>query len=90
MGAAGGGGGASLTVMLTEALPSRPPESVTEAVIRWPPTPRVRAKLAPPPMGPSMLEVHARLGLMSPSSGSMAVPMKAIRSLAEKVAPSAG
>src|SRR5439155_868647 len=58
------------------ALPTRPPESLTEAMIRCVPGESVVVvKERPVPMTPSRLETHERLAEMSPAS-SIAVPVK--------------
>ena len=64
------------TVSATVALPTRPPESLTEAMIRCVPGESVLVvKERPVPMTPSRLETHERLAEMSPAS-SIAVPVK--------------
>ena len=64
-----------VTVMLSDPL--RPPESVTEAVIVWEPTDRPLVEnVLPELIGPSMLDVQARLLLRIPSSVSVAAPLK--------------
>src|SRR5438128_3794862 len=65
------------TSMVMEALPVRLPASAARAVIVWWPRLRFeRVKLPPVPSWPSRLEVQTMLAVRSPSSESMAVPVK--------------
>jgi len=71
----------STTVTLSEieSLPEKPPLSVTEAVIKCVPTDSVLVENEPPlPIPPSRLHVHDKPPLRSPSSASVAVPLKSI------------
>ena len=69
--------GAVLTVTVIQEEPKTPPLSVTDAVIVWVPTERVAIEKEPPvPIAPSRSEDHDRLAEISPSSVSMALPVK--------------
>ena len=64
-----------VTVMLS--VPDRPPESVTVVVIVCLPTDRLEMEKEPPePIEPSRSELQVILAARSPSSRSVAVPMK--------------
>lgn len=67
---------AGWTTTVMEALPVRPPESLKEAVMVCVPTLSTALKEPPVPISPSRLEVQARLPVRSPSSASVAVPVK--------------
>jgi len=65
--------------------------SVTVAITVWTPTDRSDLEKEPPvPMGPSRLEVHARLAVRSPSPVSVAVPVNVMGSPWSNVDPFAG
>ena len=76
MATVGGSLGAALTVTVTKAVAVLPPESVTCAVIVWVPLLKVREKLPPVPIEPSMLEVQVTLAVRLPSCASAALPEK--------------
>lgn len=84
------GGGDALTVTETDALPVKPPLSVTDAVIVCVPTLSVREKLPPVPICPSRLDVHTRLAVRFPSCVSLAEPENEIVAPSAKVEPLAG
>ena len=79
---------AILSVMLSD--PGRPPLSNTCAVMICAPPVRLALTDAPVSRMPSMLDVHAISDAMSPSSRSLAMPVKGIRSVSSKLLPSAG
>ena len=65
--------------------------SVTVKLIVWFPAERDVEKLTPVPICPSIFDVHTReLPYRLPSSASVPVPVKTIRSVLAKVAPVAG
>jgi hypothetical protein len=69
----------------------RPPESSTLAWIWCVPTESAELVKAPPaPITPSRFEVQRRALLRSPSSGSLALPLKSIGSSTRNPAPFAG
>jgi hypothetical protein len=78
------------TVTVIEALPVRPPESVTEAVMVCVPSLSTALKEPPVPIWPSRLEVQTRLLVRLPSSVSVAEPEKLMEVPEAKLAPSAG
>ncbi len=81
-----------LMVIVNTSDPVRPPLSVAVAVITCVPCERVlRVKGDPPgPNVPSILDVHTKLALTSPSSGSEAVAAKVRGSPVVKTDRSAG
>ena len=70
----GSGGGGASTLTLTELEAGTPTESETAAVRVCVPAESSAWKLPPLPIAPSALEVHVRLAVRSPSSGSLAEP----------------
>ena len=83
--------GAALTVMVMASLSWSPPASVTLAVMTWVPADSAAVEKEPPlPMAPSRSDVHAMLAVRSPSSASLAEPVKVTLSPVLKPAPSAG
>ena len=72
------GGTTTSTVTVIMADPSKPPESVTDAVTVWVPTLSVVEKLPPLPIAPSRFETQDRPAVRSPFSASSAVPEKAM------------
>ena len=62
-------------MMVIDALPLMPPESVALAVIVCVPGLRVRLKLPPVPICPSMLEVQTKPAERIPLSTSVAEPL---------------
>ncbi len=83
--------GAAFTVMVMASESWRPPASVTLAVMTWVPADSAAvAKEPPEPMAPSRSDVQAMLAVRSPSSGSLALPVKVTLSPALKAAKSAG
>ena len=85
-----GGVFGTVTVMFTEALVLRPPESVTLAVMVWVPALRVTERLAPVPNAPLMLEVQAILLLRLPSCVSDALPESVTRLVVRELEPLTG
>src|SRR4051794_9020047 len=78
------------TVTETDALPTSPPESLTDAVMRCVPgDSALTEKLRPVPMMPSMFDTQARPVEMSPAS-SIAVPLKVVGVPAASCAPDDG
>ena len=75
----------AFTVTVTEAVVVLPAESVTPALMVWVPLLKVRAKLPPPPIWPSRLEVQFRFEVRFPSWESEAVPENVIVAPYEKV-----
>ena len=72
------------------SVPVSPPLSVAVAVTVCVPTDNTTLNVAPAPMVPLRLETQDRLALRSPSSRSVAHPVKGISSPWAKVEPSAG
>ena len=68
-----------------EALPVRPPESATEAVMTCVPSLNTALKEPPVPICPARLDVQTRLLVRSPSSASIAEPEKMMSVPDEKV-----
>ncbi len=81
-----------MMVMVIDADPGSPPLSVAVAVITCVPCERVLSVKGDPPGPnvPSILELHTRLALTSPSSGSEAVAAKVMGSPVVKTDRSAG
>ena len=73
-----GTGGVLLTWIEAVKKPWRPPESVAEAVIKWLPIDRWAENEGPEPSAPSRSEDQARPAERSPSSVSVADPVKAM------------
>src|SRR6266571_1754807 len=65
---------AAATVIVTELEFVRPPESATAAVIVCVPDDKLRLKLPPVPICPSMLDDHVRRLVRLPSCASDAEP----------------
>ena len=64
----------AVTVIVMDADPESPPESVADAVIVCDPALSALVKTVPPdPIAPSRFDVQEMLPLMSPSCVSMAV-----------------
>ena len=83
--------GAPFTKMVIASLAGKPPASVTLAVMTWVPAESAAVATDPPvPRAPSRSEDQAIPVVMSPSSGSLAVPVKVTLSPALKAAKSAG
>jgi len=72
-----------ITLIIITYSPVSPPESVTEAVIVWVPSPSFTENDPPVPIVPSRSEVQVKLVVRFPSSLSIAVPAKSIQSLLE-------
>jgi hypothetical protein len=72
--------------MPTVSLPLAPPESAAVAVMVCTPALSTALKLPPVPICSSMSEVQTRLAVRSPSSASLAVPVKPIVAPEAKVA----
>ena len=67
---------AAVTVIVMNADPDSPPESVTDAVIVCEPTVSALVETVPPdPIAPSRFELHEMLPVTLPSSVSVAVAM---------------
>jgi len=66
------GTGAAATITTTWLDPTRPPESVTLAVIVCVPLESVLENEPPVPIWPSMFDVHFKLPVRTPSSVSLA------------------
>ena len=86
----GGVSGADSTVTVMLAVPVAPSPSVAEAVTVCTPTDNVAPIEGPVPTIPSMLELHERLAVISPSSASLAVPAKLTELPETNDEPSAG
>jgi len=83
--------GAASIFMDIVSVPILPLLSVTEAVIVCVPTLKeLLEKLPPEPIGPLMLELHDSFPVRTPSSGSVADPVKPTGSPAVKDEPSGG
>ena len=80
-----------MIVRLIVSLPDDPPESVTSAVMVWLPTLSVdEFTEAPVPSEPSRLDDQAMFAEMSPSSVSVAVPVKVTSVFSCTLVPLAG
>src|SRR5204863_4761704 len=83
--------GAASTRMVIEAWPVLPTPSVADAVIVWVPVERVLSvRLVPVPSAPSRLEVQVIREPRLPSSGSVAVAVRAIAAPGAKAERVAG